>query len=149
MKDVANCPRCGAIFIKTLRPICHNCYIEQERSYEKVSSFLRKKENRKATLQEVHEETGVDIQLIHQFIREGRLIITHLPNITYPCDSCGSPIREGRLCDSCKSNITDGLKKLKREEKFAELVKQSQEEERRRRTVTYHSLNDRIKKERE
>lgn len=147
MKDIANCPRCGAIFVKTHRPICHNCYIEQEKNFEKVSTFIRKKENRMATLQEVHEKTGVDLQLIHQFIREGRLLVHNMPNITYPCESCGKPIREGRLCATCRGNITEGLKKLEREKKFAELVKRSQEDSKKR-FVTYHSLNDRLKRER-
>src|SRR5699024_2472262 len=112
MKDVANCPRCGAIFLKALRPICQQCYQEQEESYDKVSAFIRKKQNRRASIKEVHEATGVDLTLIQQFVREGRLLTSQFPNLGYPCESCGTEIKEGRLCQSCNDNITDGLQKI-------------------------------------
>lgn len=144
MKDVANCPRCGAIFLKALRPICTQCYQEQEKNYDKVSTFMRRKQNRQATIGEVHEQTGVDLQQIHQFVREGRLLISQFPNLAYPCESCGKNIQEGRLCTSCSDNITTGLQKLEDEKKFSEKVKEAQREERRK-SITYHSLNDRLK----
>ncbi len=144
MKDVANCPRCGTIFLKNLRPICNHCYLEQEKNYEKVSSYMRRKQNRRATIREVHEETGVDLQQIHQFVREGRLLVSMFPNLAYPCESCGKDIQEGRLCSSCKENITEGLQKIEDEKNFTERVRQSQKAEERR-TITYHSLNDRLK----
>jgi hypothetical protein len=46
MKNVANCPKCGALFVKALRPICNPCYKEQEDNYDKVSRFMRRKQNR-------------------------------------------------------------------------------------------------------
>ncbi len=59
MKDVANCPRCGKIFVKALRPMCQPCFKEQEANFDKVSKFMKNRQNRMATLQEVHEQTEV------------------------------------------------------------------------------------------
>ncbi|NEU30263.1 hypothetical protein GN156_05640 [bacterium LRH843] len=144
MKDVANCPRCGNIFIKALRPICQQCYKEQEEKYDMISKFMRKRENRMATMQEVHEKTEVELQLIHQFVREGRLLATHFPNFGYPCESCNTLIQKGRICVRCKDQITNGLAEIEKEKEFVEKVSSARKEENAR-AVTYHSLNDRIK----
>lgn len=145
MKDVANCPKCGQIFVKALRPICQHCYKAQEANYETVSKFMRKKQNRMASIREVHEKTDVPLEQIHQFVREGRLLVTHFPNLGYPCESCGVVIQEHRLCSSCTDNINSGLDKLKKEKDF-ELKKKEEDRNQRAETVTYHSLNDRFHK---
>ncbi|MCM3716131.1 hypothetical protein M3202_18980 [Alkalihalobacillus oceani] len=144
MKNVANCPRCGRIFVKALRPICQQCYKEQEDNYEKVSKFMRRKQNRMASIQEVHEKTEVPLEQIHMFVREGRLLATHFPNLGYPCDSCGTMIQEGRLCSNCKDSITGDLEKLEKEKEFVERKKETEKEK--NRVTTYHSLNSRFNK---
>ncbi|WP_332629843.1 hypothetical protein [Halalkalibacter flavus] len=55
MKDVANCPKCGQIFVKALRLICQHCYKEQETNYETVSKIMRRKQNRMASIRELHD----------------------------------------------------------------------------------------------
>ncbi|KHF39618.1 TIGR03826 family flagellar region protein [Halalkalibacter okhensis] len=145
MKDVANCPKCGQIFVKALRPICQHCYKEQEANYETVSKFMRRKQNRMASIREVHEKTDVPLEQIHQFVREGRLLVTHFPNLGYPCESCGAIIQDGRLCSSCTDNIKGGLEKLQKEKEF-EQKKEEQDRNKRTENVTYHSLNDRFHK---
>ncbi|WP_088104284.1 TIGR03826 family flagellar region protein [Halalkalibacter urbisdiaboli] len=143
MKDVANCPKCGGLFVKALRPICNHCFKIQEEHFEKVTTFMRKKQNRMATLREVHEQTEVPLEQIHQFVREGRLLTRQFPNLGYPCESCGSIIKEGRLCESCKGNITGGLEKIEREKERLEAL---EKEEKRQQHSAYHSLSDRVKK---
>ncbi|MCK0470303.1 TIGR03826 family flagellar region protein [Halalkalibacter sp. APA_J-10(15)] len=142
MKDVMNCPKCGAIFVKAFRPICSNCYREQEANFEKVSKFLRKKQNRTASVQEVHAKTDVPLELIHQFVREGRILRSHFPNLGYPCESCGNEIQQGRICDHCRDNITDGLDSVKKTEQLKEQIADHERE----RVHTYTTLQDRIEK---
>ncbi|TWI59943.1 TIGR03826 family flagellar region protein [Halalkalibacter nanhaiisediminis] len=146
MKDVANCPRCGKIFVKALRPICQHCSREQEDNFDKVSKFMRTRQNRMATLRQVHEETKVPLEQIHQFIREKRILVSQFPNLGYPCESCGTIIQEGRVCESCKDNITSGLEQLEKEKDFAERRAAAEQAEKKRSVGTYHSLNDRISK---
>lgn len=145
MAEIANCPRCGRLFARALRPVCESCFKEYEKMFQTVYTFIRKKENREATMEEVVENTGVEEKYIQQFIREGRLKTSHFPNLTYPCESCGRAIREGRLCDHCKRNIHDGLKKEDREKRFAERKERREKQSERERFKTYHSLDDRIK----
>ncbi|WCK54202.1 flagellar protein [Aneurinibacillus sp. Ricciae_BoGa-3] len=103
LDNVTNCPRCGKIFMKIRQPVCPSCVKEIDKEYEKCSQFLRKKENRGCTVYELSEKTGVNVEYIKQFIREGRLSIDNAPNLGYSCDSCGRLIRSGSHCTSCQS----------------------------------------------
>ncbi|GAF67106.1 flagellar operon protein [Bacillus sp. TS-2] len=137
LNQVNNCPKCGALFVKALRSLCNACYKEQEDCYDRVSRFMRKKHNRMATIQEVHEKTEVSLELIQQFVREGRILVSQFPNLAYPCESCGQLIQQGRICGSCKSQITGGLEKIDREKEFKNQLKKNESEQNR----TYRSIN--------
>ncbi|BAB07343.1 hypothetical protein P4637_02260 [Halalkalibacterium halodurans] len=143
--NLANCPVCGELFVKALRPICNKCFRKREENYEKVSTFLRKKSNRMATVTEVYEKTGVSIQDIEQFIREGRIQLKQFPNLGYPCESCGATIREGRLCHGCADNLKAGLDAGEKEKQFQQ--RKQANEKAKEKNLTYHSLQDRLKRD--
>jgi flagellar operon protein (TIGR03826 family) len=103
--NLANCTRCDALFVKTVRDICPKCYQIVEQEYEMVARFLRKRENRGATVQQVSEATGVSVRQITRFIKEGRISIVDNPNMGYPCENCGVLIRSGHLCDACTKEL--------------------------------------------
>jgi len=102
--NMSNCPRCGRLFVRKFHRICQHCINEIEQQYETVRNYL--KEHPGATITEVSEETGVSVQQITKFIREGRLSIKDSPNMSYPCESCGALIREGNLCGTCRQKLT-------------------------------------------
>lgn len=115
MAELAHCENCGNVFVKTIRDICHNCYLKEEKMFDKVYAFLRVKENRSATLQEVHEATGVPERTIMRFVKEGRLRTAEFTNLTYPCESCGEPIISGKICRKCAKKIETELEIAERE----------------------------------
>ncbi|GGK36185.1 hypothetical protein GCM10010965_31450 [Caldalkalibacillus thermarum] len=112
MAQLDNCPRCGALFVRTTRKVCPQCHEEIERQYRIVYDFLRQKENREATIYETSEKTGVSVAQIKEFIRQGRLQLKNLPNMGYPCETCGTLIREGRLCPSCRERLMAEINSL-------------------------------------
>lgn len=121
MGELSNCPICNTLFVKTqFRSVCDACFKKEETAYETVFKFLRKRENRKALLHEVVEETGVAEELILKFIRNGRIQISNFPNLGYPCEKCGKVIREDRLCESCKTDIHKQLNQMDQVEKISE-----------------------------
>lgn len=112
-----NCPNCGALFVKTnLRDVCEKCYKEENQAFETVYKFIRKRENRTATIYEAAEGTGVDEELIIKFIRTGKLKLAQFPNLGYPCQKCRTIIREGILCDDCSKDLRSELSIFKQEE---------------------------------
>lgn len=117
MSELSNCPNCNSVFVKTqFREVCQNCWKEEEKQFETVYQFIRKRENRAATIGQVEEQTGVEEELILKFIRSGRLQITHFPNLGYPCDKCGKIIRTGKLCETCAVELRKELQTHETEE---------------------------------
>ena len=132
MQELSNCPNCDQLFVKTaFRDVCDACFKEEEKQFEAVYTFIRKRENRTATMLQVVEGTGVPEKLIIKFIKKGRLQLSKFPGLTYPCEKCGTPIREGKLCTSCQTKLRSQIEQLKKEEE------RQQEMEKREKTVTY------------
>lgn len=102
---LANCTSCDALFVQSTRDVCPKCYQAIEKDYEKCTQFLRKRENRGSTMQQVSEATGVSAKQITRFIREGRISIVNTPNLGYPCENCGTTLQKGTLCDDCARDL--------------------------------------------
>ena len=132
---LANCPECGKLFVQGNMNICPQCWSKEQEDAERVIEYLRDCVN-KATLEEIHEATGVAHKVILRLLRSGRIISD--VDISYPCDSCGEPILEGRLCDKCSQNITQQLTDMDNRAK----ARREQEEEERRRGVRMYSKDD-------
>ncbi|WP_096190278.1 TIGR03826 family flagellar region protein [Evansella halocellulosilytica] len=140
MSDLSNCPNCGKLFVKAFRPVCEACYREVEAKFQTVYTFIRKRENRMASLEEVHAKTEVEKDLIIEFVRQGRLNLSQFPNLGYPCEKCETTIREGRLCQTCSDRIKSDLDIVDRQKAFEERKRN----EERNKVTTYHSLDNRI-----
>ncbi|WP_416147316.1 TIGR03826 family flagellar region protein [Salipaludibacillus sp. HK11] len=143
MAELENCPNCGRLFVRALRPVCDHCAREVEEKFQLVYTFIRKRENRRANMEEVMEATEVDQQLITQFIREGRLHLSQFPNLTYGCEKCGGQIREGRICGDCRNEINSGLKAGDSQDAFDERKKNRESA----RYQTYSALNERVRRD--
>ncbi len=103
---LANCRECGKLFLQNPAGICPDCYRIEEENEDKVARFLR--DNRRASIPEVHEATGVAEKIILKMIKKGR--ITGDVQVEYPCETCGKPILEGRVCQECGRRVLDQLK---------------------------------------
>jgi len=84
-----------------------------EQEYQICVEYLR--ENKGANIQQLSDATEVSIKTITKFIREGRISIENAPNMMYPCEVCGMLIREGHMCDSCRTRLTKDLASAARE----------------------------------
>jgi flagellar operon protein (TIGR03826 family) len=111
MDELANCPKCGKLFVKGLRKLCTACFKEEEEMYELVYQFIRKRENREATITEVHKGTGVPEDTIIRLVKAGRLRTSQLANFVYGCETCGAQIQSGRICSDCSDRLANELHK--------------------------------------
>ncbi|MFK2826315.1 hypothetical protein QYG89_11685 [Bacillus sp. B190/17] len=138
MNEIINCSRCGELYMENaFRDVCAKCAKSEEEMYETVYRFLRQRENRAATIERVVEVTGVKEELIHKWVKKGRLHAAHFPNLGYPCDRCGAIITKGKICGKCTMDIERDLKQIQREEEF-EVEKQRGEGH-----LTYYAANKR------
>lgn len=118
MAELANCSRCGSVFVKTVRDICQDCYRKEEEAFRIVYDFMRERKNREATVLEIVEATGVDEELIMKFVKERRLTPKDFPNLSYPCERCGKGITKGKICLSCQKELKRDLKIIEEEERI-------------------------------
>ncbi|ULO07945.1 flagellar protein [Paenibacillus sp. 19GGS1-52] len=111
--NLDNCPRCGRLYVKNIMDLCQPCIKELEYEYETCVNYLR--EFRGTTIQELSDATEISIKEITRFIREGRISIANAPNMMYPCEVCGTLIRDGHMCDNCRNRLRKDLTSLTRE----------------------------------
>lgn len=116
MPDLDNCPRCGRIYVKNHRGICDACRKEEDQLFDKVYQFIKKRQNRTASMIQIVEATGVPEETLMRFVKEGRLKPAQFPNLGYPCERCGTIIQTGKLCPSCAGNLESDLKQYEYEE---------------------------------
>jgi len=111
--SLRNCARCGKVFASTGGGLCPDCSAEEEKDFVEVRDYLRG--NPRATVAEIHEETGVREELILKFIREGRLVSLRAENLEIPCVVCGALITKGRVCAQCSESISGTVQQLRDE----------------------------------
>ena len=116
--SLMNCPRCGKVYQPVMggRELCPSCIKQEEEDYKLVFQFMTSRPS--ATAQEIANETGVELKEILRFVRENRLHLVKADQ-ALRCESCGTPISSGKICDNCRKKLTNSMKKdidnLKRE----------------------------------
>jgi transposase-like protein len=101
--NLKNCIECGRLYVENPSGLCPECYDKEEKEEIIITEYMRKVG--KASMQQIHEETGVNERTIMRMMKKGRFIGKF--DISYPCEICGAPITEGRLCLDCSKNILD------------------------------------------
>ena len=102
MGKLGNCPVCGKLYMETGQRMCRDCYEKELEDENTVATFVR--DHDKATVKEICDGTGVKERVVMRMVRAGRFIESGIA-ISYPCESCGTPITRGRLCEKCNNNI--------------------------------------------
>lgn len=106
--DIRNCRRCGRLYQYINSKYCPFCRRELDELFEKVRDYIY--DNPDANVMEVSAHTGVEEDLILEFLREGRLELKS-PSIGFTCEWCDRPITTGRLCSVCQREFEQGMKK--------------------------------------
>ncbi len=102
--NIKNCVKCGKVYVYDNYKLCRNCRKLEEEDFQKVKQYIY--DNPGATMQEISSETGVSIQRIMKYLREGRLQLREENyNLILDCERCGKAIRTGRYCDRCTDEI--------------------------------------------
>lgn len=104
--NLINCAECGNLCVETPARLCQECIRLEDEAEDKVARYLRGAS--RASLEEIHQATGVKHKVILRMLKRGRIFTDAI--ITYPCETCGVPITEGRVCDRCSQNIVGQLK---------------------------------------
>lgn len=97
-----NCEECNRLFSHPTRVLCQDCYEQAKRSFELVKKYLQ--DNPGATVAQVARDTEVDLELIYEYIQEGRLDV--IPkDVSLQCSICGASISVGKVCAKCRNEL--------------------------------------------
>lgn len=102
--SIANCSICGRLFAGAQGGVCPDCLRQQEEEFDEIRRLLQLEPGLSA--EEVANRTGVKLERILQFLRQGRLTVRG----SLHCEGCGIPISSGRYCDTCQARLTNQLK---------------------------------------
>lgn len=105
--NLKNCTGCGKLYVENPSGLCPECFDKEEKDELIITEYMR--EVGKASMQQIHEETGVNERTIMRMLKKGRFIGKF--SISYPCETCKAPITEGRLCNACGRNILEQANK--------------------------------------
>ncbi|SDZ32998.1 flagellar operon protein TIGR03826 [Proteiniborus ethanoligenes] len=101
---IRNCKKCGRIYADDNFELCPKCRTNEVDEFKKVKDYLYKYPG--ADIQVVSDETGVDTKKILKYLRDGKLEIKDdSPNLVLDCERCGTPIRTGRFCQKCVTEM--------------------------------------------
>lgn len=118
-----NCPRCGRLFMDMGKKICEVCIEKELEDEDRAAEYVR--EHPDAHVKEIAKETGVKETIIMRMVRQGRFMATSGVQISYPCERCGKPITNGRLCDMCnKALITEVKQHQQQQERMQHIRKE-------------------------
>lgn len=107
--EIITCKSCGKLFnFISGQRVCPACTKKLEDKFVEVKKYVR--ENPHVDISELSETMEVSVSQINRWVREERLAFSDDSPIGIPCESCGTIIKTGRFCDSCKSQLATGLR---------------------------------------
>lgn len=103
------CPKCGTVMKYMYGEVfsCPACGQKELSDFGKVREFLDINGPQPAIV--ISDNTGVDVSIINQFLKEGRVEIPDGSDVYIQCQSCGADIRYGRFCPDCILKMTKNL----------------------------------------
>lgn len=105
--NLATCKQCGRLFNYVSGPcLCNLCSNESEHKLQTVKEYLRQHPDAQMTT--ILQENNISSSLFKEWIHEERLVLPEgSPIVSFICENCGTPIKTGRMCDSCKSRLNN------------------------------------------
>jgi hypothetical protein len=86
---------------------CSLCQHEQLDDFGKIKKYLD--EHKGASAVDVAEGTGVKLEMVRTFLKDGRIQIPEGSKLFIRCERCGCALRHGRFCSDCTRELVGGL----------------------------------------
>lgn len=93
--------------------------------FSELNHFLLRKNNRVLTNDEVVERTGVPHELIHKWVKSGKLKASLFPNLGAPCERGGKITSNTRICNDCANIITTTLEQEEKNKRWFKEIQQN------------------------
>ena len=106
--EVITCKSCGKLFnyISGSR-ICPQCVKKMDEKFTEVKKYVY--DHPKIGINELAEEMDISIRQIKRWVKEERLCFSEDSPVGIECENCGTLIKTGRFCKSCKDKDAAGM----------------------------------------
>jgi len=101
--DIRSCRNCGRIFHFRGAYNCPDCVREIDDLFVKVRDYIY--HNPRANVEEICEGTGASVDMVMDWLREGRLLTNENAVPLLECTKCGASIATGKLCGKCANDF--------------------------------------------
>ena len=105
--DVRTCRNCKKMFQYRGKPICPDCAREIDDKFNEVKYYMY--DNPSASIDKICEDTGATVEMVTNWLREGRLVVATGSAALISCVKCGKPIASGRMCEGCTQNMSSQI----------------------------------------
>ncbi|SOC25749.1 hypothetical protein SAMN05880501_11952 [Ureibacillus xyleni] len=106
--------------------------VTEEEIFSELHHFLLRKNNRVLNNDQLVEKTGVPEEMIHKWVKTGKLKQTMFPNLGAPCERCGRITSNAKICRDCSHSITHTLAQEEKDKEWFNSIQNT------RRQSTYH-----------
>jgi ribosomal protein L32 len=107
--DVINCKSCGKLVVRQSSDLCIDCIRKDDTDFEKVRESLRERRKIRTSPNDVEIGTGVSLDTVFRYMKEGRLLIYKISQMEIMCESCGKASRDGTICAACRDRLRRDL----------------------------------------
>lgn|SRR5574344_351482 len=113
MTNVANCKKCGALFLQTSkRDICDKCFEEQNKMVSSINSFVINYPEPTIMLDIVLEKFSLSVDEFESLFLAGKFVKIS-QKVTIKCAKCGNivPIayKTNFICNSCAKKLQNEI----------------------------------------
>lgn len=112
MANVANCKKCGALFLQTSkRDICDKCFEEQNKLLSEINSFVINSPE-SVPMEEILKKFNLKVDEFETMFVAGKFVKI-AQKVTMKCAKCGNivPIagKTNLLCSSCAKKLQNEI----------------------------------------
>ena len=110
--NIIQCKICKKPFHSVGSKICSDCLQRIDKDFFIVRDYIY--DNQGADIDTVSEATGVEKFIILHLLKEGRLELATpggAGGTMLNCEVCKKPIITGRMCEGCKSKVSETIQK--------------------------------------
>ena len=113
MANVANCKKCGALFLQaSKRDICDKCFEAQNKMLSEINDFVMNLGEETVPMEVLMEKFNISLKEFESMFAAGKFVKI-AKKVTFVCSKCGQtfPIsfKTNSICGDCARKLQDEL----------------------------------------
>ena len=113
MANVANCKKCGALFLQTSRKdICDKCFEEQNKMLSEINTYVLTSQEETISIEEIMKKFNLTKDKFEEFYLAGKFVKI-AQKVTFTCAKCGRTVpianKTNFICAICAKKLQNEI----------------------------------------